>query len=67
MKKTVALLLAVILMVFTVACGSTNETKGNEQQANNKEESTNSGKENMVIAVNADIDKFHPSDLSTQI
>lgn len=57
MKKTLALLLALCMVISMTACGNSS-TDANSQ---------NSGKTDLVIAVDADVDTLHPSDYSTTV
>ena len=63
MKKTLALLLAFCMAVSLTACGNGSSNAGSQTAGN----SQNSGKTDLVIAVDADIDTLHPSDSSTTV
>ncbi len=63
MKKTLALLLAFCMAVSLTACGNGSSNAGSQTAGN----SQNSGKTDLVIAVDADIDTLHPSDFSTTV
>ncbi|MBO5278670.1 MAG: ABC transporter substrate-binding protein [Lachnospiraceae bacterium] len=57
MKKTLAVLLALCMVISMTACGKSSTDVGSQ----------NSGKTDLVIAVDADVDTLHPADFSTTV
>ena len=64
MKKIGAAILAACMVVSMAACGNSATTGDNGSQS---ESSSNSGKTDIVIAVDADIDTLHPANFSTTV
>ena len=58
MKKMIAMLLALVMALSLMACGSTNANKGGNDNANNGDETQPEAKTTLVVGVSADYAPF---------
>lgn len=58
MKKMIAMLLALVMALSLMACGSTNTNKGGNDNANNGDETQPEAKTTLVVGVSADYAPF---------